>query len=303
MITSSPDTFREQFDKLQPTAPACARAAFLVAPSAFTLAEQSARDNQYMAMTDAPDATRAMAQHAALAEALEKDLPVIVFPGKADMPDGVFPNNVYATTSGQLIVGRMHHPVRQREATRRDIRGFFTNVMGYSERDISDKSDIVAELTGSLIIDRARNVGFCGLSPRCDMAGAEAMHEAFGLDLTFCFELTGAEYHTNVVMALLASRGVILAADGFADANAANAIADAYGNRALWLTPEQKQAFAGNAITLGNDRVWMSARGAAALDDSQRAQLDAWGFSLEPVPLDEIEKAGGSLRCCVAEIY
>jgi N-dimethylarginine dimethylaminohydrolase len=27
------------------------------------------------------------------------------------------------------------------------------------------------------------------------------------------------------------------------------------------------------------------------------------GFAVREVALDEIEKAGGSLRCCVAEIY
>jgi len=41
----------------------------------------------------------------------------------------------------------------------------------------------------------------------------------------------------------------------------------------------------------------------AALADAQRAQLSSWGFRIGAVPLDEIEKAGGSLRCCVAEIF
>jgi N-dimethylarginine dimethylaminohydrolase len=31
--------------------------------------------------------------------------------------------------------------------------------------------------------------------------------------------------------------------------------------------------------------------------------LAAAGFAIGSVALDEIEKAGGSLRCCVAEIY
>jgi len=28
-----------------------------------------------------------------------------------------------------------------------------------------------------------------------------------------------------------------------------------------------------------------------------------WDFAVASVPLDEIEKAGGSLRCCVAGIF
>jgi hypothetical protein len=71
----------------------------------------------------------------------------------------------------------------------------------------------------------------------------------------------------------------------------------------LWLTPAQKRAFAGNAITLAGDRVWMSATAAAALTEAQRQALAGWGFRLGTVELDEIEKAGGSLRCCVAEIF
>jgi hypothetical protein len=129
------------------------------------------------------------------------------------------------------------------------------------------------------------------------------MHEAFGLRLSFCFPLAVGEYHTNVVLALLASRAAIVAADGFADPAVPQAIAQAYGGRALWLSPAQKQAFAGNAIALADDRVWMSAAAATALTLAQREALAGWGFRIGAVALDEIEKAGGSLRCCVAEIF
>jgi len=129
------------------------------------------------------------------------------------------------------------------------------------------------------------------------------MHRAFDLRLTYCFELAASEYHTNVVLTLLAGRAAIIAADGFRDAAAARAIATAYGERAIWLTPAQKQAFAGNAITLSEQRVWMSTCAADALTDAQRAALAEYGFAIGAVELDEIEKAGGSLRCCVGEIY
>jgi hypothetical protein len=256
-----------------------------------------------MAMAEPFDAGRALLQHAVLARALSRHVPVAVFPGDPETPDAVFPNNVFATAPGRLIVGRMRHAVRQRESARRDIRDFFGEVLGYDEVDLSGCDDLVAELTGSLVIDRARGIGYCGLSERCDLAGAHAMHRAFGLRLTFCFELAASEYHTNVVLALLAGRAAIIAADGFRDPAAAQAIARACGDRAIWISPAQKQAFAGNAITLTDERVWMSARGAASLTESQRAALAGSGFAIGTVELDEIEKAGGSLRCCVSEIY
>ncbi|MEO6926373.1 MAG: arginine deiminase-related protein [Rhodanobacter sp.] len=305
MITTSPTDFLDAFAALSPLpgAPATARAAFLVAPAEFSLAAESARDNRYMDISRAVDPLRALAEHGALAQALRADLPVITFPGDPATPDAVFPNNVFGTAPGRLVIGRMRHGVRQHEATRPDIRQFFGEVLGYSEFDLSGRHDLVAELTGSLIIDRARGVGYCGLSERCDMAGAQAMHEAFGLRLTYCFELAETEYHTNVVLTLLAGRAAIIAADGFRDPAAAQAIARAYGGRAIWLTPAQKQAFAANAITLSEQRVWMSTCAAAALSESQRNALAEYGFAIGSVELGEIEKAGGSLRCCVGEIY
>ena len=302
MFVRAPDDFLEAFAALPPAAPATADSVFLVAPAAFRLAGESARDNRYMAMEDVIDTARAQAEHAALAKALRADVPVQVFPGDPDCPDGIFPNNVFATVPGRFIIGRMCHAVRRREAERADIRAFLA-ATGRVLVDLSSRTDCVAELTGAMVIDRARRVGYAGLSQRCDEAGARAMHEAFGLALTFCFDLAPGEYHTNVVLALLAARAAILAGDGFADPAVPQAIARAYAGRALWLTPEQKRDYAGNAITLNERRVWMSARAAASLDAEQRQRLAEWGFAIGSVELGEIEKAGGSLRCCVAEVF
>lgn len=304
MIVTSPADFLAAWSarRFPQSVAATPRAAFLVAPTGFTLAAESATDNSYMAMAKTVDAARALGEHAALASALRDSVPTLVFPGDPATPDAVFPNNVFATAPGRLIIGAMRHDVRRREALRADIRTFFREMLHYEIVDLSTMP-LVAELTGALVIDRARGIGFCGLSERCDLAGARAMHEAFGLKLTFCFDLAAGEYHTNVVLAQLASRALIIAPDGFADTAAVDAIAQAYAPNVLRLTPAQKAAFAGNAIALDADKVWMSARAAAALSTVQRAQLRDWGFALRSVALDEIEKAGGSLRCCVGEIF
>jgi hypothetical protein len=304
MIVTSPAEFLAAYspERFPLLAAATPRAAFLVAPHGFALAEESATDNRYMAMHESVDSLRALGEHAALAAALRTCLPTIVFPGDPFTPDAVFPNNVFATAPGRLIVGAMRHAVRRREAARADIRGFFRDLLNYEIVDLSTDS-LVAELTGALASDRARGIAFCGLSERCDMAGARAMHAAFGLKLTFCFPLAKGEYHTNVVLALLASRAAIIAPDGFADPATADAIAQVYGSRVLYVEPAQKAAFAGNSISLSPDSVWMSGRAASALLAGQCAALADWGFDLRSVELGEIEKSGGSLRCCVGEIY
>lgn len=303
MITRDLAAF-SQFARDCPTdfGPPCAKAAFLIAPEDFTLAEQSASDNRYMDLQVPVDAVRALAQHRELQRALSKTLPTLCFPGNADMPDALFPNNAFATAPGRLILGHLRHPVRQAEVERGDIRGFFRDVLGYSEIDLRAQPG-VCELTGSLIIDHTRGIGFCGLSERCDEAGAAAMHAAFGLRATLLFDLAPGEYHSNVLLTVLAGRAVVIAADGFADSAVAEGIAALYAPHALLLSTAEKKAFAGNCLALASDVVWLSAAALHSLTVSHRAALADAGFEPRSVPLDEIEKAGGSLRCCVAEIY
>jgi hypothetical protein len=302
MFTTSAAEFLAAYspERFPATHPATARAVFLVSPEGFSLASESARDNVYMRMAEPTDPGRALAEHAALARALASEIPVVTFPGDPTTPDAVFPNNVWGTTRGRLIVGRMRHAVRRRESERRDLRAFFEEVLGYDTLELPRG---VAELTGSLVIDRARGIGFCGLSERCDLAGARAMHDAFELSLTYAFPLRPDEYHLNVLLAVLAGRAAILHRGSLADPEAAGAIAAVYPDRVLELDDREKAAFAGNAIALGEDAVWMSAGAAAALRPASRAALLRWGFEVRTAALPEIEKAGGSLRCCVAEIY
>lgn len=282
--------------------PATAKAAFLIAPEGFSLAEQSASDNLYMDLRVSVDPQLALAQHRGLQRALSQTLPTICFPGNQETPDAQFPNNVFATARGKLILGHMRHPVRQAEVDRDDIRGFFRDVLRYEEVDLRKQSGI-CELTGSLVIDHRRGLGFCGLSERCDATGAAAMHEAFGLRAMLMFDLAPHEYHSNVVLSILAGRAAVIADDGFADPAVAQAIAELYPRQALRLSDTEKAAFAGNCLALSGDTVWMSQAGARALSPVNRAILASAGFTLQSVDMSEIEKAGGSLRCCVAEVY
>ncbi|OGT56273.1 MAG: amidinotransferase [Gammaproteobacteria bacterium RIFCSPHIGHO2_12_FULL_63_22] len=303
MITRDIGKFSD-FARNAPTdfGPATAKAAFLIAPEGFSLAEQSASDNLYMDLRVSVDPQLALQQHRELHRALSQSLPTICFPGNEKTPDAQFPNNVFATARGKLILGHMRHPVRQAEVDRADIRGFFRDVLRYEEVDLRKQSGI-CELTGSLVIDHRRGLGFCGLSERCDATGAAAMHEAFGLRATLMFDLAPHEYHSNVVLSILAGRAAVIADDGFADPAVAQAIAELYPRQALRLSDAEKTAFAGNCLALSEDTVWMSQAGARALSPSNRAILASAGFTLQSVDMSEIEKAGGSLRCCVAEVY
>ena len=282
--------------------PATASAAFMVAPDGFARAEESARDNAYMADVDRFDPLRALLQHRALHVAVSGTVPTVCFAGRVDTPDALFPNNVFATAPGRVVVGRMRHPVRQREAARTDIREFFTSVLGLELHDLSGQAH-PCELTGALVVDRARGIGWCGLSERCDEAGARSMHAAFGLRATLMFDLAPGEYHTNVLLALLAGRAALVCPEGIADPQVVDALDAVYGPGVNRLTPVEHRAFVANAISLNADTVWMSGSAERAMTALTRAALADAGFGIASVELDAIEAAGGSLRCCVGEIF
>ncbi len=304
MITRDIDWFIGECEKgrFKPDSSAVPLGVFMVEPLEFHLSAQSASDNLYMDIARKADADRAMEQYIHLVSRIrEHGIPVKSFSGIAATPDDVFPNNVFATIPGRLIIGSMFHPNRQLEAERQDIRNYFTSG-GYELVDLS-MQNCVAELTGSLIVDRARSIGYCGMSNRVNEAGVKAMHEAFRLRCTLQFDLAKGEYHTNVILSVLAGRACVVHEESILDAGFSRALAAAYQGQVLFLSQAEKDAFAGNCIALTSHDLFMSQTAADALRRSSRQALDTWGFRIHSVPLDEIEKAGGSLRCMVAEIF
>ncbi len=276
----------------------------MIEPDKFQVSDQTALDNVYMDTDAIVDSERAVREHRGLARAISDcGVPVIRFPGRAATPDDVFPNNVFATVPGRLIVGSMLHSQRRMEAQRQDIRELFTGLMGYQCHDLSLQPELVAELTGAMIIDRGRGIGFCGMTQRVDEAGCQAMHEAFNLNLTYQFDLKPTEYHTNVVMTILADRVLIVCPDAFINSDVPAAIAAAYPGHVLELDQAEKTAFAGNCIAVTDHDIMLSATAIEALAVTKKKQLQDWGFTLHSVPFSELEKAGGSVRCAIGEVY
>lgn len=304
MIVRTPQEFLDQLASGDYPAKtlACARAVMMIEPADFSVCNESAIDNHYMNLDDTADADRALRQSRGLADLVRRQgIELVSFPGDPLTPDAIFPNNVFATTTDALIIGHMLHSGRQVEAERDDIRAFFQN-QGYQTIDLSHL-DCVAELTGTLIIDHTREIGFCGMTGRVDEAGLAAMHDAFKLKMVFGFELQPDEYHTNVIMMVLAGRACVIYPGAFFDPQVPLAIEQAFPGRTLILSETEKNAFAGNCIALTERDLFMSQTGVDALRPGSLEQLTDWGFVIHSTPLDEIEKAGGSLRCMLAEVF
>src|SRR3546814_7939442 len=110
----------------------------------------------------------------------------------------------------------------------------------------------------------------CPYPPRVlscwDTTGAAAMHAAFGLRATLLFDLAAGEYHTNVLLSVLAGRALVLCPDGFADPDVGLALRELYPH-SMVLEAGERLAFAGNCMALDHDSVWMSARAAARSEE------------------------------------
>lgn len=303
IIHTTADSFLEVAAQQTAGTPAVMKEALLVSPEGFGLSEQSAADNPYMTTGLPLDLDKASRQHEALVSKLEElGVKTRIFSGIAGHDDGVFPNNVFATTPGRLVIGAMRHPVRRKEAEREDIRSFFSETLGYEIRDLSAE-DCVAELTGPLVIDRARNIGFCGMSSRVDEAGCAFMADALGLEAVLRFQLAPGEYHANLVLAVLAGEACLVHPESTPDPFLLKSLRSIYENRLLVLDQAEKNSFAGNCITATRRDLLFSRTAATALRRETRLKLDEWGFRLHFLEVEEFEKAGGSVRCLVAEIY
>ena len=100
------------------------------------------------------------------------------------------------------------------------------------------------------------------------------------------------------------SRAMVICPDAFVDPEVPRAIGEAFPGHVLELTTEEKDAFAGNCLALTFTDLFISATAWRALTPEKRSVIrHDWGFDVHTVELDEIEKAGGSLRCCIGEIF
>jgi N-dimethylarginine dimethylaminohydrolase len=296
MFTTDPVAFGHALRDASPDwGRATMRRALLVDTTGFGISLESSADNAYMSQGGI-DALTAAAEHAAVVAALEDvGVPCDVLPGIPGLQDGIWPNNVVATTAEVAVIGSMRHPVRRQEARRADLRALVSR--GRTLVDLSDGP--VVELTGVTVVDRLRGVAIIGASSRVDRAGAEAFHAAFGLRATLFTPLVAGEYHLNVVCASLAGRGWALHPGSFADVRVVDALASA--SPVVVLSDEEKRSWAGNGLAVTESVLMMSAT--ARLGLQTRRSIENLGFSVRTVAISEIERGGGSLRCLIAELF
>lgn len=295
----------------------------LVEPAAFGFNAQSALTNRFQQAPDdvtaAQAATRAREEFTGLVQCLraaDVALAIATDSPSPPKPDAVFPNNwVSFHDDGTVVLYPMHDPVRRAERREAVIDAVRTQ-LGFIEHRRIDLSD--AELegrflegTGSLVLDHRERVAYACRSPRTSEALVREWARLMDFE-PFLFDAASADgvpvYHTNVLLWI----GSAIAGVGldWVAPEQREALADrlrASGRELLRLDDARLHDFAGNMLEVGDAQggrhLVMSARAAASLDETQRAQLAAAACEPLIAAVPTIERlGGGSVRCMLAEV-
>ncbi|MBC5837019.1 citrulline utilization hydrolase CtlX [Flavobacterium muglaense] len=298
----------------------------MIRPVAFRMNEQTAVNNYYQKVLDGllPATVNAKAQQE-FDDFVEKltavgvDVTVVDDTLNPDTPDSIFPNNwVSFHENGDVTLYPMFAENRRVER-REEIfdvleeKGFkIVNIVDYTS---AEEDGFFLEGTGSLLLDRANEKGYCALSPRAD----EELFIEFCEDFDYApvlfeaFQTVDGErkliYHTNVMMCLGETFAVICA-DCIDDKKERKMVLESLkkdGKEVVLITESQVNNFAGNMLEVrgASDKRYlvMSAAAHQSLTTKQVEQLEKHAIILSS-SLDTIEACGGgSARCMMAEIF
>jgi hypothetical protein len=230
-----------------------------------------------------------------------------------DTPDSVFPNNWLSThTNGSLVIYPMFNENRRKER-RSDITDFLslnykvTKVHDYSEYE---NKGVFLEGTGAMVIDhKCRNV-YGTVSKRLD----RRLFQIFCNEMDYypvLFEATDSRkmpvYHTNVLMSVSSSFSLICLSmircqieRSYVQKSLLKS-----GKEVIQLTEDQIHQFAGNALELNNGAENLFVMSESAYTSLTKEQINKVQrhAKIEVFSIPTIEKAGGSIRCMLADIH
>lgn len=294
----------------------------MIRPVRFDFNTQTAESNAFQN----PEAKKAaeITQNLALAEfdamvakLRNEGVEVIVFEDTIEphTPDSIFPNNwVSFHEDGKVILYPMFAPNRRLER-RKDILEKLKENFEISEIvDLSDfeNENLFLEGTGSLILDREKQIAYACISPRADKKLLEIFGEKFNFQMCVFDSVDSngkAIYHTNVVMCL-GDKFAVICADSIRDEaqrqEVLKTLADS-GKEIILISYEQLENFAGNMLHIQNQKgeslLVMSKRAFRSLDKNQIQSLEKYA-KIVYASLETIENnGGGSARCMMAEVF
>jgi len=308
----------------------------LIRPTGFGFDPETAASNGFQQLLNDPDIRRLAAEEFdGLLHALDRCGigTTVLDPIDPQAPNAVFPNNWFSThADGSVVLYPMCTPSRRAERDRAfddalQREGFL--VRRLIDLSVLELGDRYLEGTGSLVLDRVRNVAYAAISPRTSeralnvWCGVMDGHQVPFLS-TMDGTLTGQPvYHTNVVMSIGEGFAVVCfeAMPYPVDREDVRAELERAGKEVIPITLDQMHRYVGNLLQLRGSReasghpsppgvrtgerafIFLSETAFNALKSEQRIALERHG-QLMPVAIPTIEAVGGgSVRCMLAENF
>ncbi len=293
----------------------------LIRPTGFGYDPETAATNAFQRqLVDADIRLRAEEEFDALLGALDHCGigTTVLDPTDPNAPNAVFPNNWFSTDAdGTLVLYAMCSPSRRSE---RDPA--FDKVLGREGFDVKkvmdlsplEKSDKFLEGTGSLVIDRRRNIVYAAVGPRTSERGLNLWCGATGASpVTFLATMDGTlagqpVYHTNVLMSI-GERYALACFEALpypVDRDDLWAELDRSDREIIPITLDQMHHYCGNLLELRSDKgnfIFLSETAFQALKPDQRISMEKHA-QFVPVAIPIIETVGGgSVRCMIAENF
>ncbi|MDO9381011.1 MAG: arginine deiminase family protein [Nocardioidaceae bacterium] len=247
--------------------------------------------NPFMDTRDQPDPVRARAEWEALRDVLTGlGARVEVFEARQDSPDMVFAMNLGLAlaaadgTPDRVVMSHMRFAERRQETL--TAAGSFAALgyePGYVGRDGvggSWESGDAFPHGGELLV---------GHGKRSDEVGLKALAADLQVAVRGLRIVHPAMYHLDLAFCPLDERRAMVCPEAF-DADGAAAVLDRVAEP-LVLTVEEALTFCANSVVVGRTVVM------PACPPRVRAQLEAWDLEVVVVPMGELHKGGGSIRC------
>jgi N-dimethylarginine dimethylaminohydrolase len=199
-----------------------------------------------------------------------------------DLPDLVFTANAGMVNAGRYVASRFRHPYRQPEVVH-DAAWFAAH--GYDVVELP--ATVGHEGAGDAL--PFRNVFLSGYRSRSDAAAAGPLSVLLGAPVRAIELVDERLYHLDLTFCPLDDRRAMVA-PGAWDRYGAKVV-EALVPEPLVLGDEEMLAFCANSVVVGTTVVMPSCPPAVG------RRLEAWGFDVEVVAVDEFLKAGGGCRC------
>jgi N-dimethylarginine dimethylaminohydrolase len=206
------------------------------------------------------------------------------------LPDMVFTANAgLVNRQHEVIVSTFLHAERQGESAH--YRRFF---LAHQYHEILLQPGIVFEGAGDALFDAAGRLWMgCGI--RSTHSAPDAVTRALALPVHGLILLDPRWYHLDTAFCPLHNGEVIAYRKAFS-ADSIRMIEESFGENIIWVSDEDAENFACNAVNIGNEIILY--RASLAL----KSALQRWDYKVIEVDVAEFMKSGGSCKCLTLEL-